>query len=123
MSGIQRFTGASLAVAAALTVSGNAAAVDISNFTGLAAFTLNSSATGGAGQTYAPKLQQSDDGVNGFTDVPNGAFEQVTNAGPSFQRLLLNVDQLKAFVRVVDTLGGTSPTVTRAVGLTGKIAI
>ena len=123
MSGIQRFTGAALAAAVALTASANAQAVDISKFGGLAAITLNSSATGGAGQTYNAKLQHSEDGVSGWTDITGGAFDQVTNAGPSFQRLLLNLDQLKKFVRVVDTLAGTSPTVVRAVGLTGKIAV
>lgn len=95
------------------------AAVDLSGFTGLALFTLNASATEGAGQTCDVKLQHCD--TSGGTYVDAGiSFAQVTNAGASFQSLLRDVDGLKQFVKVVGTLGGSTPACTYGITITGK---
>lgn len=111
----------SLAPAAALTATENGTGVDVTTFTGGVKFILNSSATGGAGQTADFKIQHSDQAATGFTDT-GIAFTQVTNAAASHQERNWNVDGLKKFVRVVSTLGGTSPTVTRSVSMIGQKA-
>lgn len=108
-----------LRAAAAITANENGAAVNVADFNGNGYLVLNSSATGGAGQTSDVKLQHSDDGSTNWTDA-GVAFAQVTNAGASFQSLYVSLDQFKKFVRVVNTLGGTSPTVTYAVTLVGN---
>jgi len=119
---IARLSIAALGVAAAMTATTNGPAVDVSRFTGLAKVSLNSSAMGAAGTTSNTKLQHSADGSTNWVDVPSGAFAQVTNAGSSAQDIMLNTDSLRKFVRVVDTLAGTTPTVTRSVTLIGTIA-
>ena len=108
-----------LRVAAAITASENGAAVNVGDFTGNGYLVLNSSATGGAGQTADVKIQHSDDGTTNWTDS-GVAFTQVTNAGASLQAQYVSLDQFKKFVRVVSTLGGTSPTVTYSVSLVGN---
>jgi hypothetical protein len=106
--------------AVALTASNNGAGVDVSAFEGNGYVTLNSSATGGAGMTSDVKLQHSAD--NGSTDAwtdTGVTFSQVTSAGASFQSQFLPLDQFKKYVRVVNTLGGTTPTVTFGVQMSG----
>lgn len=120
MSTINRFSSIGIAAAAALTVTGNGTGVDVSRFGGLGKFLLNSSAMGGTTPTSTTKLQHSEDNAT-FVDVPNGAFAQVTTAA-SHQELLVNLDQVKKYVRVVDTIAGTTPTVTRSVSLIAKLA-
>ena len=110
-----------LAASARLTATGNGAAVNIQALTGAAILVLNASATEGAGMTLDTKIQHSDDGSTNWTDS-GVAFAQVTNAAASFQQLTVSADQFKKFVRVVDTLAGSSPAVTRSVSIIGKKA-
>lgn len=118
LAGIQLIALA-VAVRLAATNTGTAA-VDISGFSGEARLILNSSAGEGAGHTSTTKLQHSVDGTNNWEDVPGLAFAQVTNAAASFQTLSFNVDMCRKYVRVVDTLGGSSPFFTRTVELLAK---
>lgn len=109
-----------LATAAAITATATGTAVDLSQFTGNGYAVLNSSATGGAGMTSNVKLQDSDDNVT-FADTAF-AFDQVANAAASFQAKFIAFDQFRKYVRAVNTLGGTSPTVTYGVHLVGTKA-
>ena len=112
-----------LAVLAAvsLAASGNGAAVDLVDFQGLGKFVLNSgAATGNANATADFKIQHSADGATGWADA-GIAFAQVTNpGGASAQDIMVNVDRLKRYVRVVTTLGGTTPAVVASVSFIGK---
>ena len=108
----------SLRAAAAITATDNGPAVDVSAFTGNGYLVLNSSATGAAGQTSAVKLQHSVDGATNWTDT-GVAFDNVTNAAASHQVQLVSFDQFNKFVRVVNTLAGTTPTVTASVEAIG----
>lgn len=110
-----------LAVATRLSASNTGtAAVNVSGYSGEARLVLNSSAGEGAGHTMTTKVQHSVDGENNWEDVPGLAFDQVTNAGASFQVIGFNIDKCRKFVRVVDTLGGSSPFFTRSVELLAK---
>lgn len=106
-----------LRVAASISASENGAAVEISYFTGNAQITLNSAAMGGTGPTSNVKIQHSDDGSTGWTDTGD-AFNQV-GAVASFQTLFVSLDAYKKYIRVVNTLGGTSPTQVYGVSLHG----
>lgn len=120
---ITRLTSVALAAPATLTASNNATGVDISRFGGLAKAILNSTAAGdAAGETADVKLQHSADNATGWADVPNAAFAQVTNAAASHQEILVQTDRCKKFVRVVTTMAGASPSVTRGVTLVGTLA-
>lgn len=108
-----------LATSAALTATGNGSAVDVRAYSGEARLALSASATGGAGQTYSGKIQDSADGSTGWADTGVG-FTQVTNSAASNEVIGVNVDRFRRFIRVVDTLAGTTPTVTRSVALIAK---
>lgn len=109
---------AALRAAATISATENGAAVDVSDFTGNGHLLLNSSATGGAGQTADFKIQHSDDGTNNWADA-GVAFTQVTNAAASYQDLFVSLDQFKKFIRVVATLAGSTPTVTYGLSVVG----
>lgn len=108
----------SIAAAAEVTASGNGSAIDISDFYGLAKFTLDSTAGLDADDTLDVKLQHSADGSTGWTDITGGAFAQVTDAGAAFETLTIDIDGLDGYIRAVDTVAGT-PTFHRAVTMAG----
>ena len=109
----------SLRNAAAISATDTGAGVKLPSLTGNGYIVLNSSATGGADNTSNVKLQHSDDGATGWADT-GVAFAAVTNAAASLQALYVSLDQFKRYVRVVNTLAGTTPTVAYAVSLVGK---
>jgi hypothetical protein len=74
-------------------------------------FLLSVGARTGTSPTLDVKVQHSDDGSTGWADVTGGAFSQTTNVG--FKEL--TVKNTKRYLRVVRTLGGTSPNFTLAV--------
>lgn len=106
----------SLAVAASIAATGNGAAVDVGNYHGLCQLVLNAGPTNAGTDTI--KLQHSDDGSTGWTDVTGAAFAAVGTAATE-QAILFNADRFKKFVRVVDTLV-TATSVVRSVSLVGK---
>ena len=111
----------SLRAAATITASENGVGVMLPDFTGNGYLMLNSSALNTAGNTSNVKLQHSND--NGATDAwadTGVVFGQVDNTGASFQSQYLSLDQFKRYVRVVNTLAGTTPSVTYSVGMIGK---
>lgn len=111
---------AKLATAARITATTTGAGLDISGLTGKCMLILNASAAEGAGMTLDAKIQHSDDNV---TFIDSGtAFAQVTSAAAAFQVIEMDIDGFKKYIRVVDTLAGTSPAVTRAVELIAKRA-
>lgn len=107
----------SLAVAATIAATGNGTAVDVGTYHGLGQLILNSGA-GNAG-TSVTKLQHSDDGSTGWTDVPGAVFAAV-GVTASTQSVMINADRFKKFVRVVDTLAGGATAITRSVEFVGK---
>lgn len=111
-------TAIALASPATITATGNGTGVDVSTFKGICLLVLSASATGAAGQTGTVKLQHSDTVGGTYTDTGD-TFAAVTNAAASHQVLKTNANKFKKFVRVVDTMAGTTPTYTRAVELIG----
>lgn len=98
------------------------AAVDVSGLTGKCMLILNASATEGSGMTLDTKIQHSDTTTDGdFVDA-GVAFTRVTDAAASHQVIEMDVDGFKKYIRAVDTLGGSSPFVTRSVELISKTA-
>lgn len=104
-----------LAAPATVAANGNGTAVDVSKYESLVLLHAVAAITAG---TNTIKLQHSDDGSTGWTDVPNAAFPALDGSTKEAS-LLFNSDRFKKFVRVVDTVGGTSPTGVRSVVLVG----
>lgn len=107
-----------LAVSASITASGNGAAVDVSDFHGLAKIVLNSGVVNAGTNTI--KLQHSADGSTNWTDTGDTFAAVTTVAATGQQELMVNCDKYRRFVRVVDTLAGGATAVVRGVTLVGS---
>lgn len=103
-----------LAAPATVTANGNVTGVDVSKFESIALISAIAEPTAG---TLSIKLQDSDDNTN-FTDVPGMVF-QTLNTTTKTSTLKVNSDRFKKYVRVVDTVGGTTPSATRTVIMVG----
>lgn len=99
---------ASLLGAADVTASGNGTGVKVAGMKGTAVAILNcGAATAGTNPTMDIKLQESDDNSTNWTDVPSGAFTQVTTVA-GVQAIPFRPGERKAYIRAVKTIGGTS---------------
>jgi hypothetical protein len=97
-----------------VNATGNTTGVDIGgdgtsnpSYEGQIALILASSNTAGSSPTLAVKLQHSDSSGSGYTDVTGAAFTGLTTS-TSLQKIVVNKDQLKRYVRLDYVLGGTS---------------
>lgn len=71
----------------------------------------------GTSPTMDVKLEDSADNSTGWTDITGAAFTQVTSTA-SQQKLTINTNDVRRYVRAVGTLGGTStPTFVYAVSM------
>ena len=85
----------------------NSGFVDVQQWVGQALAILSSAALTGTTPTFAIRLEQSKDGSTGITDVPAGAFTQISDAGASLQSLPIDIDKCDRFIRVTGVEGGT----------------
>lgn len=101
-------TQAALLALATKTADFDSTGVDISalKLEGEIIVSLDAINRAGSSPTMALKLQESDDDVT-YTDVSGGAFTGLTT-GSSTQKLSLNKDGLKKYLRVDGDIGGTS---------------
>lgn len=105
--------------AAGLIVTTNGAGVDAKDFIGIGALVLDSAAGTGTTPTLNVKIQDSDDNIT-FADLATPvAFAQV-GVGALQQRLALNMDGGRRYIRVVATIGGTTPSFLASVNLLGR---
>lgn len=87
-------------------------AIDVSQFEGTALVALDCAApSAGSSQTMAVKLQHADTEAGSYSDVTGGAFTGITTA-LSKQVLTINADGLKPWLKIVSTLGGSTPAYT-----------
>ncbi len=110
-----------LAAAAIVTANGNGSAIDLQAYDGDLLLVLNSSAANGANVTLDVKVQHSANGSTGWEDS-GVAFTQVTNAAASYQAVRATAEQFHRYIRVVDTVAGTSPSVPRAISMVASAA-
>lgn len=93
---------------AAITATGNTTGVDVSAFDGGGSVLLATAAPAGTTPTLAAKLQESDTLGGTYTDVPGGAFTALAGVA-ALEQLPINWTERKAFLRVANTVGGTTP--------------
>ena len=103
---------------AAVTSTATSSAIDLLEYDGDVVLILDSAAGGGSSPTLDIKLTESDETGGTFTDLSGAAFTQVVDAA-SMQTLTINKDSSKRFVRIVQTIGGSSPTFTFSINLIG----
>lgn len=74
-------------------------------------------ASAGTNPTLDVKLQESSDNST-FTDISGATFTQVTDAAQALEKISINTNDVKRYLRAVGTIGGTSsPAFTYSVAL------
>jgi len=120
LNALAQTVGLVLAAAAQRTTTLTGTGIDVLDYEGVALIVLNASAGTGTNPTLDVKLQHSDDDST-YADVTGGAFTQVTDAAGTagVQVLKVNVSDLKQYLRVIGTVGGTSPSFNYGVEFVG----
>ncbi len=97
----------------------NGSSIDLQGYQGVLKLILNFAAGGGTNPTMTIKVQDSTASGSGFTDVSGLAFAQVVDSA-SLQAIGADTRSLRRYIRVVATIGGTSPTFDGAVTCVGQ---
>lgn len=95
---------------AARTTTVNGTSLDLQNYIGDIMAVLNSAAGTGTSPTLDVKLQDSADD-SAFADVAGKTFTQITGTA-SLQTMNIDVRAVRRYIRLVATIGGTSPSFT-----------
>lgn len=92
------------------TGAGTPAYIDLNAYDGDALFVINAAAAG-SGVTLTAKLQHSDTTTSGdFADISGGGFTAAAANTAFAEKIYLNTDGLKRYVRVYFTVSGGSGT-------------
>lgn len=85
--------------------------VDLRELVGETKFVADLLIIAGTSATLDVTLEESDDGVTGWSPVDGGVYAQVAGAVPvsSHQVLTLKADALKRYIRANIVVGGSSP--------------
>ena len=103
-----------------VTATGTGSAVDLQLYEGDIAVILDAEA-GGAGITYAVKLTESDTSGGTYTDVTGGAFTTTDANTALVEKISVNTDGMKRFVKAsVTVAGGTGAGAVSVVALGSK---
>jgi hypothetical protein len=97
----------------------NSTGVDVLTLEGKAVAILDITNVSGTTPTADVKLQESDTQGGTYTDIAGAAFAQVTTVA-GVQKLAIEIDATKRWVRAVLTVGGTSPVYGIGVELIGR---
>ena len=107
----------SAAVASAsVSATATSSAIDLKDFDGDVLLVLNCAAGTGSSPTLDVKVQDSDETGGTYGDLSGAAFTQVTTSA-SLQTLEVNKDECKRFIKLVQTVGGSSPVFVYGVSL------
>ncbi len=106
---LDALTYSEIAPTATRTTTLTGAAFDIHDYDGKYAFTLTSEAGTGTTPTLDGKIQDSADGSTGWADVSGATFTQVTDGADATETIFVDTDGVKAYIRFVGTIAGTTP--------------
>lgn len=101
---------------ATITATTTGSAVDLRDLSGEAAVILN--VAGGGDGSVTVKLTHCDTSGGVYTDVTGAVFTAVTSAA-SHQKMSINRDELKRYIKAVATVSGETPSQTLACSLIG----
>ena len=113
-----KLTGVAGVATAAVTSTATSSAIDLLEYDGDVMLILDSAAGGGSSPTLDIKVTESDATGGTYTDLSGATFTQVTGSA-SMQTLAINKDECKRFIKIVQTIGGSSPTFTFSINLVG----
>tara|TARA_B100001778_G_C18578530_1_gene626241 strand:+ start:593 stop:976 length:384 start_codon:yes stop_codon:yes gene_type:complete len=96
---------------AAKTSTATSSAIDLLEYDGDVLLILDSAAGTGSSPTLDIKLTECDTTGGTYTDLSGATFTQVTGSA-SMQTLVINKDSAERFVKIVSTIGGSTPSFT-----------
>ena len=103
---------------ASVTATATSSAIDLKEFDGDVLLVLNCAAGTGSSPTLDIKVQDSDETGGTYGDLSGATFTQVTDSA-SVQTLEVNKDECKRFIKIVQTVGGSSPVFVYGISLVG----
>tara|TARA_B100000214_G_scaffold335286_1_gene278476 strand:- start:3392 stop:3775 length:384 start_codon:yes stop_codon:yes gene_type:complete len=96
---------------AAVTSTATSAAIDLKEYDGDVSLILTSAAGTGSSPTLDVKVQDSDASDGTYGDLSGAAFTQVTDS-VSMQVITFKKDEAKRYIKIVQTVGGSTPSFT-----------
>ena len=96
---------------AAKTSTATSSAIDLLEYDGDILLILDCAAGTGSSPTLDIKLTECDTTGGTYTDLSGATFTQVTGSA-SLQTLVINKDSAERFVKIVSTIGGSTPSFT-----------
>ena len=96
---------------AAVTSTATSAAIDLKEYDGDVSLILTSAAGTGSSPTLDVKVQDSDASGGTYGDLSGAAFTQVTDSA-SMQVITFSKDEAKRYIKIVQTVGGSTPSFT-----------
>ena len=116
---LESTTLASVHPTAARTATGAGSAVDLLAFDGDVVMILDSAAGTGTTPTLDVSFTHSDTSAGTYTAISGSSFAQVTGTA-SQQRIAIDKDTAKRFIKANYTISGTSPSFTFSVNALGE---
>lgn len=105
---------------ATITADGLSAAIDLKEYEGeIALVLLTPGSTGNANNTIDVEVHEADASGGSYTAAAGGAFTQVGYNAASQQKISLNSDELKRFIKIDFDVAGTDPSYPVAVAVMG----
>ena len=102
----------------AVTSTATSSAIDLLEYDGDVLLVLDCAAGTGTSPTLDVKITNSDASSGTYTDLSGAAFTQVVDAA-SMQTLVINKDSAERYIKIVQTITGSSPSFTFSINLIG----
>ena len=100
------------------TSTATSSAIDLLEYDGDVLLVLDSAAGTGTSPTLDVKITNSDASSGTYTDLSGATFTQVVDAA-SMQTLVINKDSAERYIKIVQTITGSSPSFTFSINLIG----
>lgn len=105
------------AAPAAITTTTTSTAIDMLTSDGRCVLEINLGAVTGTTPTYTLQITQCATSGGTYTNIPTNSLTATLNAANANTYVLLSFDRDQRFIKIVETLGGTTPSYTRAVSI------
>ena len=102
----------------AVTSTATSSAIDLLEYDGDVLLVLDCAAGTGTSPTLDVKITNSDASSGTYTDLSGATFTQVVDAA-SMQTLVINKDSAERYIKIVQTITGSSPSFTFSINLIG----
>ena len=104
----------SIVATAAVTSTATSSAIDLKEYDGDVSLILTSAAGTGSSPTLDVKVTDSATSSGTYTDLSGATFTQVTGS-VSMQVITFSKDECKRFIKIVQTVGGSTPSFTYSI--------